>query len=77
MRWGIVGYGWVARDHMALGIVAAGDTIAAVCDPDPRARDAAGLFAATTHADLDGLIRERPDAVYVATAPTIFTVTRL
>ncbi len=67
MRWGIVGYGWVARDHMAPGIVSAGHTIAAVCDPDPRARDAAGLFAATTHADLDGLIRECPDAVYVAT----------
>ena len=67
LRWGIVGFGWVSRGFMAQGIVTAGDRIAAVCDRDPRARDMAGRLDATIHADIDGLLAERPDAVYVAT----------
>ena len=67
MRWGIVGFGWVARDFMAPGIAAAGDRVAAVCDHDPSARGAAERLDATAHADLDGLLGERLDAVYVAT----------
>ena len=66
-RWGIVGYGWVARDHMAPGIAAAGGTVAAVCDPDPAARALAAGQGARAHADLAGLLAEEPDAVYVAT----------
>jgi 1,5-anhydro-D-fructose reductase (1,5-anhydro-D-mannitol-forming) len=66
-RWGIVGYGWVARDHMAPGIAAAGGTVAAVCDPDPAARALAEAQGARAHADLAGLLADRPDAVYVAT----------
>ncbi len=67
MRWGIVGFGWVARDYMAPGIAAAGDVVAAVCDADPAARDAALRAGAKAYADLDGLLAARPDAVYVAT----------
>ncbi len=67
LRWGIVGFGWVARDFMAPGIVAAGDRVAAVCDRDAGAREAAEHLGATTHADLDGLLGEGLDAVYVAT----------
>ncbi len=67
LRWGIVGFGWVARDFMAPGIVAAGDRVAAVCDRDARAREAGERLGAAAHADLEGLLREQPDAVYVAT----------
>lgn len=46
VAWGIVGYGWVARDYMAPGIRAAGHRLVAVADPGaasarrprPRAR---------------------------------------
>ena len=67
LRWGIVGFGWVARDFMAPGIVAAGDRVASVCDRDPAAREAGAQLGATAHADLDGLLAERLDAIYVAT----------
>ena len=67
MRWGIVGYGWVARDFMAPGIVAAGGTVAAVCDRDAAARGAATRLGAVAHADLDAMLGEGLDAVYVAT----------
>ena len=67
MRWGIVGFGWVARDFMAPGIAAAGDHVAAVCDRDPAAREAAERLGSVAHADLAGLLGERLDAVYVAT----------
>ena len=67
MRWGIVGFGWVAKDYMAPGIAATGSRVVAVCDPDPRARDAASAIGATAHADLAALLRQDLDAVYVAT----------
>lgn len=66
-RWGIVGYGWVARDHMAPGIAAAGQQLVGVADPSPGARakaDAAGIAAAASTAEL---LERRPDAIYVAT----------
>ncbi|WP_076068173.1 Gfo/Idh/MocA family protein [Sphingomonas montana] len=68
MRWGIAGYGWVARDHMAPAIRAAGGTVTAVADPSPHARalaEAAGLVAfGTAEAMLaSGLC----DLLYVAT----------
>lgn len=68
MRWGIVGFGWVARDYMAPGIAAAGGVVTAIADPSPasRARAAAAGIAAfeTTEAMLaSGLC----DLVYVAT----------
>ncbi|WP_342106935.1 Gfo/Idh/MocA family oxidoreductase [Methylobacterium sp. SI9] len=66
--WGIVGYGWVARDYMEPGIRAAGHRLVAVCDPDPTSRAAAERAGARGHADLAGLIAEpEVEAVYVAT----------
>ena len=66
--WGIVGYGWVARDYMEPGIRAAGHRLIAVCDPGPASRAAAEQAGARTHADLAGLIAEpEVEAVYVAT----------
>lgn len=66
--WGIVGYGWVARDYMEPGIRAAGHRLVAVCDPNPECRAAAEAAGASGHADLAGLIAEPAvEAVYVAT----------
>lgn len=69
MRWGVVGFGWVARDYMAPAIRDAGDVLAAICDPSPAAQAAARDWGATAHADLRSLLAEAGalDAVYVAT----------
>ena len=67
VRWGIIGYGWVARDYMAPGIVAAGDQVVAVCDPDPAARATARAQGIRALTDVDALLREPLDAVYIAT----------
>ncbi len=67
MRWGIVGFGWVARDYMAPGIAEAGGRVVAVCDPSPAARSAAEAIGARAHSTLESLLREPLDAVYVAT----------
>ncbi|MGY2052862.1 Gfo/Idh/MocA family protein [Methylobacterium sp. JK268] len=66
--WGIVGYGWVARDFMAPAIARAGHRLVAVCDPGAEARNAAESVGARAHADLAGLLAEPAvEAVYVAT----------
>lgn len=66
--WGIVGYGWVARDYMAPGIRAAGHRLVAVADPGAASREAAEAEGARAHADLAGLIAEpEVEAVYIAT----------
>ncbi len=67
MRWGIVGFGWVASDFMAPAIAAAGDRVVAICDSDRAARDAAERIGARACGDLDALLGERLDAIYVAT----------
>ena len=67
MRWGIVGFGWVARDYMLPGIMAADDEVVAVCDPDGGARAAAAARGLATSPELGGLLDRRPDTVYVAT----------
>ena len=68
VRWGIAGFGWVARDFTLPAILAAGDRLAAVCDPDPAARDHAASLDATVHATADGLAADGSvEAVYVAT----------
>ena len=66
-RWGMAGFGWVARDYMAPGIAAAGGRLAAVCDPDPAARAAAEALGAHAGEGLADLLAEPLDAVYVAT----------
>jgi len=66
--WGIVGYGWVARDYMAPGIRAAGHRLVAVADPGAGSRAAAEAEGARAHATLEGLLAEpEVEAVYVAT----------
>ncbi|ACA16748.1 oxidoreductase domain protein [Methylobacterium sp. 4-46] len=66
--WGIVGYGWVARDFMAPAIARAGHRLVAVCDLHPESRAAAERAGARSHASLDGLLAApEVEAVYVAT----------
>jgi len=66
--WGIVGFGWVARDYAAPGIAASGGRLAAVLDPDPVAGDAARALCATVHAGLAALLGDDSvEAIYVAT----------
>lgn len=66
MRWGIAGFGWVARDYMAPAIVASGGTVAGIADPSPAARAAAGPIPVFD--DVAALIGAvRLDALYVAT----------
>ena len=68
MRWGIAGFGWVARDYMLPGIEAAGGTVTAIADPSPLAQasaESAGLLAFddTTAMLASGVC----DILYVAT----------
>jgi predicted dehydrogenase len=68
MRWGIAGYGWVARDYMAPGIAAAGGRVTAIADMSPTARARAetqGLAAFDGVAEM--LAAGACDLVYVAT----------
>lgn len=71
VNWGIVGCGWVARDYVVPGMIAA-DTaqIVAFCDPDVRALDQISPLApsASRHGDVEGFLSvPHLDAVYVAT----------
>jgi predicted dehydrogenase len=68
IAWGIVGFGWVARDFVAPAMRDAGHRLVAVCDPDPAARAAAERLGARAYADVDALCADEGDeAVYVAT----------
>lgn len=68
MRWGIIGYGWVARDYMAPGIRAAGGSVAAVCDPLPEARERAQADGAQVYDSVPAMLAAGGlDALYVAT----------
>ena len=68
ISWGIVGFGWVARDYAAPGILAAGGRVAAVSDPSPAARNAAASLGARPCAALPELLAQPGlDAIYVAT----------
>jgi predicted dehydrogenase len=68
IAWGIVGFGWVARDYAAPGILAAGGRVAAVSDPSPAARDAAASLGARPCSALSELLTQPGlDAIYVAT----------
>ena len=68
LRWGVIGYGWVARDYAVPGMLAAGGRLAAVADPDPESRRHAATLGATGHADWAALLHDpEVEAVYVAT----------
>ncbi len=68
LGWGVVGFGWVARDYAAPGVLASGGRLVAAFDLDPAAREAAREAGARTHETLAGLLAD-PDveAVYIAT----------
>ena len=65
VRAGIVGAGWIAREHRRVLADAAGVELAAVCDTDPgRAADLASGTGARTYADWrDMLDREELGAL--------------
>ena len=68
MRWGIAGYGWVARDYMAPGIRAAGGIVSAVCDPSAEARARAEANGARAYGELSAMLDAGGlDALYIAT----------
>ena len=68
VRWGVAGYGWVARDHMAPAIAAAGDELVAVADICAAARASAEAPGVRTFAEVSEMLAaERLDALYVAT----------
>ena len=67
-RWGIVGYGWVARDYMAPGIAAAGGLVTAVADPSPASRARAEANGLAAFSSVEEMLAARTcDLVYVAT----------
>jgi predicted dehydrogenase len=68
--WGIVGYGWVARDYAAPAILAGGHAVRAVCDPTQAALVAARRAhpGAALHHSLDPMLADPAvQAIYVAT----------
>ena len=68
MRWGIVGYGWVARDYMAPAIATAGGTVSAIADPSPVARARAEAAGIAAFEGVEQMIAANAcDLVYVAT----------
>lgn len=68
MRWGIVGYGWVARDYMAPAMREAGATLAAIADPSPIERAAAASAGLTAYRSAEEMLdADACDLVYVAT----------
>ena len=68
MRWGIAGFGWVAADHMAPGIAAAGGIVTAVADPSPWARARAERAGFSVFETTDAMVASGLcDLLYVAT----------
>ena len=67
-RWGIAGYGWVARDFMAPAILEAGDRLVAVADPQAASRAQAAAHGIAPFESLEAMLAESGcDIVYVAT----------
>ena len=68
VRWGIAGFGWVARDFTLPAMLAAGHQLAGVCDPEPEARRHAGGLGAAAYETVEELAADPAvEAVYVAT----------
>ena len=71
IKWGIIGCGWVARDYVAPGILAAPNArLLALCDPDESAMAAiaAPAPALAAHTDSAEFLKTPGlDAVYIAT----------
>ncbi len=68
LGWGVIGYGWVARDHAVPGMLEAGGRLRAVADPDAAARRGAAALGAAARGDWAALLADPAvQAVYVAT----------
>ena len=68
LRWGIAGFGWVARDYMVPGIEAAGGRVVAVADPSPIAQASAESASIPAHDNVAAMLAGGEiDALYVAT----------
>jgi len=68
LGWGVIGYGWVARDYAVPGLREAGARLIAVADPDAAARRSAEAEGARGHAEWTALLADPSvEAVYVAT----------
>jgi len=68
LNWGVVGFGWVARDYAVPGMLAASGRLVAVADPDPAACRAAAAMGARVHATTEALLADPSvQGVYVAT----------
>jgi hypothetical protein len=68
LGWGVIGFGWVARDYAVPGLQDAGGRLVAVADPNPAARRQASALGAAAHAEADALLADPAvQAVYVAT----------
>jgi 1,5-anhydro-D-fructose reductase (1,5-anhydro-D-mannitol-forming) len=68
MRWGIVGFGWVARDYMAPGIAASGGTVVAIADPSPMAQASAMSGGILAYDTAEAMLADAAlDCIYVAT----------
>ena len=68
LGWGVLGFGWVARDYAAPAMLAAGGRLAAIADPDPQARQAGAALGARAHAGIAELLADPGvDAIYIAT----------
>ena len=66
--WGIIGFGWVARDYVVPGMIAAGGRFVGVADPDPHSRRQASELGAKIYADHLALLKDPAvQAIYVAT----------
>ena len=67
-RWGIAGFGWVARDFALPAMHAEGHVLAAIADPSDSARTAAADLGVRAHRDHAALLAQGGiDALYVAT----------
>ena len=67
LRYGIVGYGWLARDYADPALRALdGARLVAASDPDPNARELARSRGLIAVADIDALC-DLVDIVYIAT----------
>ena len=70
-RVGLIGAGWIARDHLEILGLLEDVSVVAVCDVDEaRAREAAGPHGADVHSDWEALLESTElDAVWVCTPP--------
>ena len=68
INWGIIGFGWVARDYVVPGLLAAGSRFVGAADPAQSSRREASARGAQAYADYAALLADPAvQAIYVAT----------